>query len=283
MSLYRTLNPGEETDSPSPGPSPAPSPLPAAPGAAWLDRILPAPGFERSAFLLLSLALFALKILAIHHFRADSDETQHAHIVWGWANGKLQYRDLFDNHMPLFQMALGPYMALLGERADILIPLRWAMLPLYILSLWAVFRLTAILFSQRAAPWAALCAAALPKFFFTSTEFRTDDLWAAFWLISLLIAVSGTFNLKRAFAFGLMLGLAFAVSMKTVVLVAALGAAFILASVIAWRRGSRPSLPASFAHVVAILAGAVIAPGAVIYYFARQGAYWIMHYCVIDP
>jgi len=160
--------------------------------------------------------------------------------MWsGMVTGRLQYRDFFDNHMPLFQMACAPFMALLGERADIMVALRWMMLPLYLVCLWAVWRLTDVLYSRRAAPWTALCAAALWKFIYTSTEFRTDDLWAAFWLLSLLVAVSGKFTVKRACGFGLLLGLAFAVSLKTVVLVAALSTALVLALALAWLRQRR--------------------------------------------
>ncbi len=83
---------------------------PAAPSTpeGWPDRHLPPPGFERTAFLILAAMVLALKVLAIYHFRSDSDETQHAHVVWSWVTGKLQYRDVFDNHMPLFQMACAP-------------------------------------------------------------------------------------------------------------------------------------------------------------------------------
>ena len=80
------------------------------------------------------VAVVALKLLSIFHLRADSDEPQHAHVVWAWATDRLQYRDVFDNHMPLFQMACAPLFGLIGERADILIYLRLAMLPLYLVS-----------------------------------------------------------------------------------------------------------------------------------------------------
>ena len=33
----------------------------------------------------------------------DSDEPQHLHVVWAWTFGLLPYRDVFDNHSPLFQ------------------------------------------------------------------------------------------------------------------------------------------------------------------------------------
>lgn len=246
-----------------------------------MDRYLPARGFERMAFITLAVIVLGLKALAIYHFRADSDETQHAHVVWGWVTGQLQYRDFFDNHMPLFQMACAPLMALLGERADILIPLRWAMVPLFLVCVWSVYRLTDILYSRRLAPWVALFAAALSKYFYTSTEFRTDDLWAVFWLLSLVVAVSGSFTARRALAFGLLLGLAFAVSLKTIALVLALGTAAVLALGIAWIRGARPRIAQSVGRVLTIVGGALIAPAAMAGYFASRGAFWNMYYCVI--
>jgi hypothetical protein len=85
-------------------------------------------------FFLLAL-LVALKVIYAFAFRIDSDETQHLHVVWGWVNGLLPYRDLFDNHSPLFQFICSPLFRALGERADIVIPMRLAMIPLYFFSL----------------------------------------------------------------------------------------------------------------------------------------------------
>ena len=271
--MMRTLN-QEEADSALAPPSPV---------VRWKERYLPPRGAERKAWLVLVALVLGLKALTIYHFRADNDETQHAHVVWGWATGHLQYRDLFDNHMPLFQMACAPLMALLGPRADIIVMLRWAMMPLFFVCLWAVFRLTETLFSRRIAPWVVLAAAALPKFFYTSTEFRPDDLWAAFWLLGLLVAVSGeAFTLRRALAFGLMLGLTFAVSMKTVVLLAGLLTATLLALGLAWLRRDGPGVVATAGRFVAILVAAVIPPAATVLYFAWRGAFWIMYYCVVS-
>jgi hypothetical protein len=258
--------------------SPA-GPPQARPG--WIERHLPPRGFERAAFLILVALALALKVLAIYHYRCDSDETQHAHVTWGWVTGRLQYRDVFDNHMPLFQILLAPLMALLGQRADIIVLLRWAMLPLCLVCVWAIYRLTETLYSRRLAPWFALIAGVLWKFFYTSTEFRTDDLWAALWLLSLVVAVSGKFTLRRAFALGLMLGLAFAVSLKTVALLLALGTATAAAMSLAFVRGERPPLLGAIARLALILAGAAIPPAATALYFASRGAFWIMYYCVI--
>jgi hypothetical protein len=34
----------------------------------------------------------------------NTDEARHLHVVWAWARGFVQYGDLFDNHMSLFQI-----------------------------------------------------------------------------------------------------------------------------------------------------------------------------------
>ena len=76
--------------------------------------------------------VMALKIVYALVYRVDSDEPQHLHVVWGWAHGMVQYRDMFDNHSPLFQMACAPLLRMLGEHAWIMVPMRLAMLPLYV-------------------------------------------------------------------------------------------------------------------------------------------------------
>ena len=64
-------------------------------------------------------------------YRFDSDEQQHLHVAWGWTAGLVQYRDLFDNHAPLFHLLTAPILALVGERADILLWMRVPMLVLF--------------------------------------------------------------------------------------------------------------------------------------------------------
>lgn len=270
MSPSRTLSQGDAEAAPG------------GPWARWKERFLPPRGAERIVFLILVALVIGLKVLTIYHYRVDSDETQHAHVVWTWATGGLQYRDVFDNHMPLFQIACAPLMKLLGPRADIILWLRWAMTPLYLFCLWVVFRLTESLFTRRIAPWVALSAAALPKFFYTSTEFRPDDLWAALWLLGLLVAVSGTFSVKRTLGFGLLLGVVFAVSLKTLVLAAGLLTATLAALALAWARREGPGVLGTVARLPLIVAGALVAPAATVAYFWSQGAYWIMYYCVVS-
>ena len=71
----------------------------------------------------------------------DSDEPQHLHVVWNWSQGRVAYRDFFDNHTPLFHLLMAPLLCLLGERADILNVMRLFVIPFYLVSIWAVHRL----------------------------------------------------------------------------------------------------------------------------------------------
>src|ERR1700761_2902009 len=93
-----------------------------------------------TAGLLLGLALL-LRCFYIFHYRYDSDEPQHLHTTWGWTQGMLQYRDFFDNHTPLFHILFSPLVALLGERTNILDYMRFAMVPLWFVSLWCVWKI----------------------------------------------------------------------------------------------------------------------------------------------
>ncbi|MGZ5005932.1 MAG: hypothetical protein ACXV8H_10445, partial [Chthoniobacterales bacterium] len=86
--------------------------------------------FWAAAFFL--VAQLPLKLWNIFHYRFDSDESQHLHVVWGWTRGFVQYRDLFDNHMPLFQLICAPVLGVMGEHARDLYWMRGLMLPLYL-------------------------------------------------------------------------------------------------------------------------------------------------------
>src|SRR5205823_3201549 len=68
----------------------------------------------------LFIALIFLRVITVTHYKFAIDESQHLHVVWGWARGFVQYRDLADNHMPLFQILCAPIYKLIGDRGTIL-------------------------------------------------------------------------------------------------------------------------------------------------------------------
>lgn len=232
-------------------------------------------------FLLLAF-LAALKVIYAYGFRIDSDETQHLHVVWGWANGMLPYRDLFDNHSPLFQFVCSPLFRALGERADIVIPMRLAMTPLYFFSLWCTYRCGAILFSARSGIWAALLTGAYPIFFAKSSEFRTDDLLAPLWLLSILALLQRPFKTSTAFLSGVALGACFATSMKTSALLTVLataGAAILVGKI---TRRSPINWGRLFILAAVAVFGAALIPAWVVIFFASKGALPNLYYCVLQ-
>jgi Dolichyl-phosphate-mannose-protein mannosyltransferase len=225
---------------------------------------------ERTLVIALLVAASLLRLAYIFRFRIDSDEPQHLHVVWAWTQGLLPYRDVFDNHMPLFHLLYAPLLDLLGEQPRVLIMMRIAMVPLYILALVALHRIARTLFSRRTAGWVVVLAALVPGFFLCSLEFRADDLWTALWLLALGVTIEGRVTPARSAAVGLLLGAALAVSLKTVLMLLAVGGAATGTLLLARHR---PTGRAPLARcAVAALAGLTAAPLAVTALFASRGA-----------
>src|SRR5437660_6111408 len=173
--------------------------------------------FTSAASLLIALIL--LRVITIMHYRFGSDEPQHLHVVWGWARGFVQYRDLADNHMPLFQILCVPIYKLIGDRGTILYWMRSVLHPLYIVAFWCTYRIGSMLFSRRVGDWGSILVGLSFDYAFCSVEFRTDNLLAPLWLLCLSILLGGTLTMRRALIAGFLMGLCFGVSMKTVLLV----------------------------------------------------------------
>lgn len=170
--------------------------------------------------LLLIGSLTALHALWLHGIAYNSDESQHLHVVWSWTQGLLPYRDVFDNHGPLFGLINAPLLALLGQRADVVYPMRLAMLPWFVLSLVSVYVLGRRLYGRHAALAACVLTALYPAFFLMTAQVRTDCMWIALWLAAAAVLFSSSPTACRWFAAGVLAGLALCVSQKTVLLLA---------------------------------------------------------------
>lgn len=229
------------------------------------------PGEVALGVAFLGLALL-LRIACAFRFRVDSDEPQHLHVTWGWAHGLLPYRDFFDNHAPLFHLLCAPLLRLVGEGPGTLVAMRLVLIPLFLLSVFAVGLLGCRLFSPRVGLWAAVFAALLPTFFLGSLEYRTDDLWTALWLLALLAVVAGWRSRRGRFVAGLLLGAAVSVSLKTLLMGGALAAAGALVLVRGLHRGEALQARARLLRVSEMLAGATLLPLAVVLYFVARGA-----------
>ena len=223
----------------------------------------------------LGAAMVLLRAAYSFSYPFDSDEPQHLHIAWAWTQGLLPYRDVFDNHAPLFHVLSAPLVALIGENPRILVFMRLALIPIFAATLWGSFLLGRRLFGPRAGWWAAILCGLSPTFFFKSVEYRTDVLWAALWVLAMVVFLSGPCGPRRWFCGGLLLGACLAVSLKTVMLLSALG----IAAAGLLLLGVRPVRMTSSA--LAAAGGMVVLPAAIVGFFGSRGALADLYYCAV--
>jgi len=216
-------------------------------------------------------AAVAVRVSLIFRYRFDSDEPQHMHVAWGWAHGLVQYRDVFDNHMPLFHLLSSPLFAATGDDPRLLYAARLSMVPLFLMALFLVWRIARTLFDGTTAWYAAAVAALIPPFFLGSLEYRTDDLWLVLWLGVIAVAVGNLPPLRKAALGGLILGGAFGVSMKSTLFLTTLIVAAIVTLLLTMRRALLPSprLAAKCALVAA--ATTAVVPALIAAGFAMAG------------
>ena len=234
---------------------------------------------ELAAAAILFAVMVALKLVNMTHYRFDSDEPQHTHVIWAWARGFVQYRDVFDNHMPLFQIMFAPIFGLIGDRATILYWLRFVLLPMYFVGAWCTYRIGEILFSRRAGVWAVILAGLYSKYHFISFEFRTDNLWAPLWLLCVVTLVSGSLTVPRALKAGFLLGFCFGVSMKSVLLLVALLVGASIALFLVGRKELGQSWPHLARCAAAFLFTTFLVPGIIAAAFAVGGVWRDFYYC----
>jgi LmbE family N-acetylglucosaminyl deacetylase len=235
---------------------------------------------ERAVAILLVVLGTIVRCLYTLRHRVNPDEPQHLHVAWGWTHGLLPYRDLFDNHSPLFSAVCAPFLALAGPRPDIVVVMRWVMVPMMLVTLWALWRLVRALFGPRAALWSVVIAGLEPDLVLRGVEYRSDVLWTMCWTLFLASLLCGHLTRRRMLASGLLLGAAFAVSMKTSLLTVALACGLVTTIALLARRGRR--VPVRVAGLAGwFVAGLVTVPAILTGYFAARGVLPQLRYAVL--
>ncbi len=219
-----------------------------------------------------AIAIVLVRVVLIFRYRFDSDEPQHMHVAWGWAHGLIQYRDVFDNHMPLFHLLSAPIFFLSGDDVRVLFAARLAMLPLFFGSLLLTHMIASRLYGDRIASWAVVFLAAFPPYFLGTLEYRTDDLWVVLWLLAILIFVSDRPPLRKGAMGGFLIGLAFAVSLKSTLFVIALTVATVGTFLLTRKRSGIRAARDTARFAIASLVTAAIVPAAIYIGFAMAGA-----------
>lgn len=229
------------------------------------------------------VAVISLRIAYAWHQKIDSDEPQHLHVVWEVLQGGINYKDFFDNHAPLFSWLWSPILAVVGGRADALPWMRLTMLPCFLLMLYSLLRLSGRLFTQSAALFGTTIGFFIPTFFFTSLEFRADNLWATLWYLAVGMLLAAPLTLRRALLAGTLLGAALATSLKSTMFVGALGGAYLLAAFLLPQRDaqSSPRGP-QLAQAGGLFVGVLIIPGLVVTWFLAHQALEQLYFCLVS-
>ncbi len=230
------------------------------------------------------LAVLGLRILACWTFSLNSDEPQHAHVVWAWAQGQVPYRDFFDNHSPLFHWLYRPVLLSLGERPDVMGWLRLAVLPLLACTVAFTGVAGARLFTPTVGWAAAALVAAFPPFFIYGGQFRADGLWATLTLAGLVISLRLP-HTGRCFGLGLVAGAAFGASLKGAFVLASVGLGAASLLLLSWVGGWRPSRSETKSvlfHTGLLAAGALVVPACLAAYFWIHGAMGDLVFCLFS-
>lgn len=233
-----------------------------------------------------AIVLFVASRVVLAWLQAtNSDEPQHAHVAWAWAHGLVQYRDVFDNHTPLFHLVGAPLIALIGQRADVLALLRCGIIGFNLVTLFLVWRICASLFSAQTARLAVIALAFFPPFFLDGAEFRTDALWTTLWVGWMALVTSRMRLGSKCFWGGFVLAACLAVSLKSVLLLLVAVIAFAGAFVGRSRFDPRPGKvqPAIVVQGLGLgLAGFSILTASVLCFFVALGAGPAMYRCVVQ-
>jgi hypothetical protein len=230
----------------------------------------------------LFIALIFLRVITVTHYKFAIDESQHLHVVWGWARGFVQYRDLADNHMPLFHILCAPIYNLIGDCATILYWMRIALQPLYMIAFWCTYRIGSLLFSRRVGIWAAILFGLSFDYSFCSVEFRTDNLWAPLWLLCVAVLLNGALTMRRALISGFLMGLCFGVSLKTSLLVMSILIGGVLTLIFVGRERLGIGWRQILGALAAFFASALIVPATIMAAFALYGIWPQFRYWVFD-
>jgi hypothetical protein len=236
--------------------------------------------FTSAASLLIALIL--LRVITITHYRFGTDEPQHLHVIWGWARGFVQYRDLADNHMPLFHILCAPIYRLIGDCGTILYWMRIVLQPLYVVAFWCTYRIGSLLFSRRVGVWAAILVGLSIDYIFCSVEFRTDNLWAPLWLLCMSVLLNGALTMRRALIAGFLMGLCFGVSMKTLLLVMSIVVGGSATLILIGRERLGIGWGRILGALAAFFASALIVPAMIVGAFALYGIWPQFRYWVFD-
>ncbi len=231
-------------------------------------------------------ALLVLRAGLLFRLEVNSDEPQHLHVIYRWFEGAWPYRDVFDNHTPLFHLLFLPLPALFGQTPDIVQIARLAIFPIGLVAVGLFFMVGRTLHGPATAIWSVAILLALGDWSLKALEFRPDVLWMCFWFGSLWVLICAYqragLKLVDFFAVGFLLGAALCTSIKTVFLLPSLAVGW--AAAFALSKDFRDLHPVRviLSTAGAALLGLAILPAAFMEWMNSKGALDAMRHCLLE-
>ena len=195
-----------------------------------------------SVLLCLFLFSMVLRVALTLNREVDIDEFQHLHAAWMVSQHYVLYRDVWENHTPLFYYLLVPLFRYCREGPGLVLLARviasFAGLGLLLLT----YVLARIDHDKLTSYLAVIILSYMVIFAEKSIQVRPDQFLIILWLTSLWISIRAFSEKQRLgfFAAGLLLGIAFLFSQKALLPYAALSFTFLVCSYV--RRSQRAFL-----------------------------------------
>lgn len=200
------------------------------------------------------LAIAGLGVAVVAHARLDPDESQHLHVAWLIAQGRVPYADFWEHHMPLLPYALAPVTRWFAERPEVYFAARALMAVTAAATLGLVYVLGGRLGPGVGATAVILLAVQI-RFLQHSVQVRPDVPALFTWLGTVLMLVRWRERARSRWlwAAGLALGLTAAFTPKAAFL--GLGAALV---VLSSPRESSSVLPRMLGRLAGLAAGCAV-------------------------
>ena len=172
-------------------------------------------------YLMIFIFLFAFFFLLLEKSRFRNDELQHIHTSFLVSQGKIPYKDYFDNHTPLYQLLTGFEIKLfnLKPSPDFAVKIRRLSFPLtVILSVICGLIVKSFFYEEKekSLATASLVISLIP---FVAVQARPEPMWGALFFLSIYLFSFSPPTIKRFFLIGLLNGINVCVSLKTLVFI----------------------------------------------------------------
>jgi len=168
-------------------------------------------------YLIIFIFLSAFFLLLLEKERFRNDELQHIHTSFLASQGKIPYKDYFDNHTPLYQLLTGFEIKLfnLKPSPDFAVKIRRLSFPLMIILSIILGLMVRTFFTKIKEKSLAISSLVISLIPFVAIQARPEPIWGALFFLSIYLFSFGPPTIKISFLIGLLNGINVCVSLKT--------------------------------------------------------------------